>query len=82
MIATAPSAMKMPRKISARMMPTSSACCWYFFGTLKLAMMIRKMNRLSTDKLYSVSQPAKNSTPNWLPWKNHTHNPNATASPI
>ena len=38
-----------------------------FRGTLKLAMMIKKMNRLSTDRLYSVSQPAKNSTPNWLP---------------
>ena len=73
--------MKMPRKISARMMPTSSACCWYTRGTLKLAMMIKKMNRLSTDKLYSVSHPAKNSTPYWLPWKNHVHTPNAIARP-
>ena len=48
----------MPRKISARMMPTSRASCWYFLGTLKLAMMIRKMNRLSIERLYSVSQPA------------------------
>ncbi len=32
MIATAPSAMKMPRKISARMMPTRSACCWILLG--------------------------------------------------
>jgi hypothetical protein len=41
-------------------MPTSSASCWYLRGTLKLAMMMMKMNRLSIDKLYSVNQPAKN----------------------
>ncbi len=80
-MATAPSAMKMPRKISARMMPTSNACCWYFFGTLKLAMMMMKMNRLSIDRLYSVSQPAKNSNPNWRAWKFHTKMPNAMARP-
>ena len=45
-------------------------------------MMIKKMNRLSTDRLYSVSQPAKNSTPNWLPWKKYTQMPKATASPM
>ena len=62
-MATAPSAMNMPRNTSASTMPTSSASCWYFRGTLKLAMMMRKMNRLSTDRLYSVSHPAKNSSP-------------------
>ena len=57
-MATAPIAMKMPRKISARMMPTSSASCWYFRGTASRLMMMMKTNRLSTERLYSVSQPA------------------------
>ena len=61
LIAAAPTAMKMPRKISARTMPTISANCCSFRGTFRLLMMIRKMNRLSIDRLYSVSQPAKNS---------------------
>ena len=39
-------------------MPTMSADCWSFFGTLKLPMMSRKTKRLSTDSEYSVSQPA------------------------
>ena len=60
-MAAAPRAMKMPRKISAKMMPTSSANCCSFLGTFSLAMMMMKMNRLSIDRLYSVSQPAKNS---------------------
>ena len=42
-------------------MPTSSAFCWYCRGTANLLMMMMKMNRLSTDSEYSVSQPAKNS---------------------
>jgi hypothetical protein len=50
--------MKIPRITNARMMPTSSAVCWYCLGTLNLAMMMTKTNRLSTDRLYSVSQPA------------------------
>ena len=80
-MATAPSAMKMPRKISASTMPTINASCWYFLGTLKLAMMMMKMNRLSTERLYSVSQPAKNSSPYWLLWKFQTQMPNAAARP-
>ena len=50
----------MPRNTSARMMPTIRISCWYFRGTENLAMMIRKTNRLSIDRLYSVSQPATN----------------------
>ncbi len=61
LIAAAPTAMKTARKISARMMPTVSAYCCSSRGTASLDMMIRKMNRLSTDRLYSVSHPAKNS---------------------
>ena len=55
---TAPRAMKMPRSTIAMMMPTISADCWSFCGTLKLLMMSRKTKRLSTDSEYSVSQPA------------------------
>ena len=77
----------MPRKTSAMMMPTSSASCCSFLGTLKLAMMIKKMNRLSIDKLYSVSQPAKNCRPKSPPfsgtsWWTATQMPNATARPM
>jgi hypothetical protein len=39
-------------------MPIIRAVCWYRAGTPNLAMMMRKMNRLSTLRLYSVSQPA------------------------
>ena len=48
-------------------MPTISASCWYCRGTPNLAMMMMKMNRLSTEREYSVSQPAKNSVPYWWP---------------
>ena len=44
-------------------MPIIRAVCWYCRGTAKFAMMMMKMNRLSTDSEYSVSQPAKNSGP-------------------
>ena len=67
MIAAAPTAMKMPRMISASTMPTIRAVCWYCFGTANLPRMMMKMNRLSTEREYSVSQPAKNSVPYWLP---------------
>ena len=40
------------------MMPTIRAFCWRCRGTAKRAMMITKTKRLSTDRLYSVSQPA------------------------
>ncbi len=42
----------------AMMMPIMRADCWSFSGTPNLAMMSRKMNRLSTDSEYSVSHPA------------------------
>ena len=42
-------------------MPTSSANCWSSLGTFSLAMMMRKMKRLSIERLYSVNHPAKNS---------------------
>jgi hypothetical protein len=46
-MATAPSAMNTPRSTSAITIPTNSACCSYTLGTLKLAMMTMKRNRLS-----------------------------------
>ena len=49
--------MKMPRKMSARMMPTSSASCWYFLGTFSAPIKMMKTKRLSIERLYSVSQP-------------------------
>jgi len=61
LITAAPKAMKIPRKIKAKMIPTNSANCCKWRGTLSLVMMTRKMNKLSIDRLYSVSQPAKNS---------------------
>jgi hypothetical protein len=44
-------------------------------------MMIKKMKRLSTDRLYSVIQPAKNSPAYRGPETNHTPSPKRTASP-
>ena len=42
LIAAAPTAMKMPRKIRASTMPTISANCCSGRGTFRLLMMIRK----------------------------------------
>src|SRR5712675_439687 len=44
-------------------------------------MMMTKMNRLSTDRLYSVTHPAKNCTANGRPWKYHVQIPKHTARP-
>ncbi len=63
-------------------MPMSSAVCWYCRGTASLLMMMMKMNRLSIDREYSVSQPAKNSPPYWAPYCHHTHSPKTTARPM
>jgi hypothetical protein len=81
-IAAAPTAMKMPRKISASTMPTIRANCCSCRGTLRLLMMIRKMNRLSTDRLYSVSHPAKNSAAYWGPEIPQTAKPKTMARPM
>ncbi len=80
-MAAAPTPMKMPRITRASTMPISSAVCWNCRGTANLAMMMMKMNRLSTDSEYSVSQPAKNSVPYWWPASHHTPAPKATAIP-
>ena len=62
-------------------MPTSSAVCWYCRGTANLVMMMMKMNRLSIEREYSVSQPAKNSRAVLARRRStQTPMPNATAS--
>ena len=58
LMSAAPAAMNAPRMTSASTMPMSSTFCWYCRGTANRLMMITKTNRLSTDRLYSVSQPA------------------------
>ena len=73
--------MKMPRKINAKMMPTSNANCCSFLGTISLPMMMMKMNRLSIDRLYSVSQPAKNSPAYRGPEMHQIPRPKITARP-
>ena len=62
-MATAPTAMNTARAISAMMMPIISTSCWQRRGTWNVAMMMRNTNRLSTLRLYSVTQPARNSVP-------------------
>ena len=72
----------MPRITSAITMPHSSTVCWYCLGTLNLLMMMMKMNRLSIDRLYSVSQPAKNSPANCPPETAQMPSPKITARPM
>ncbi len=52
-IRAAPTTMKMPRKIRARMMPHMSANCW-IAGTRILPSTMMKTKRLSIDNEYSV----------------------------
>ncbi len=42
---------------NASTMPMSSTFCWYARGTAKRPMMMMNTKRLSTERLYSVSQP-------------------------
>ncbi len=62
-------------------MPIIRASCWYSRGTPNFAMMMMKMNRLSTESEYSVSQPAKNSVPYCCPENTQTPMPKTIASP-
>ena len=63
-------------------MPTMSANCCSFSGTANFAMIRMKMNRLSTDSEYSVSQPAKYSPASWAPAKYHMPRPKTMAAPM
>ena len=67
---------------SASTIPMSSTFCCAARGTANLAMMITNTKRLSTDRLYSVSQPATNSPAYRPPATAHSSRPNAPASPM
>ncbi|CPU64551.1 Uncharacterised protein [Mycobacteroides abscessus] len=54
----APARMNAPRRTSATMIPTMRTRCCCSRGTAKRAMMMTNTNRLSTERLYSVSHPA------------------------
>ena len=54
-MSAAPSRMNPDRAMSENTMPKSSTFCWSAFGTLKLVMMTRKTNRLSTESAFSVT---------------------------
>ena len=54
MISADPKKMNPVRATRAKPMPNSSTFCWSSRGTRKLAMMIRKTKRLSTDNAFSV----------------------------
>ena len=78
-MAAAPARMKTVRRTSAITTPTSSTFCWYSRGTANLVMMMRKTNRLSTERLFSVMYPAKYSVPGPQPQTIPTTTPNTRA---
>ena len=73
--------MNAPRITSASTIPISSTFCCAARGTANRAMMITKTKRLSTDRLYSVIQPAKNSPAYRAPDTAHSIAPKAPARP-
>lgn len=62
------------------MMPTISTSCWYRRGTANWLMISTNTNRLSMDRLYSVSQPATNWPANSPPAKIHMRPAKISAS--
>ncbi|CAB4668035.1 unannotated protein [freshwater metagenome] len=62
-ISAEPRAIKIPRKTSAIAMPANKINCALSRLTLKFASNIMKIKTLSTESEYSVSHPAKNSSP-------------------
>src|SRR5215470_11672769 len=58
--ATPPTAMSAPRNSRASRIPIIRTRPWYWRGTPELLISRRNTSRLSSDRLYSVSQPAKN----------------------
>jgi hypothetical protein len=58
--AAAPAAMNIPRSSRASRMPSSSTRLRSWGGTAERPISRTNTNRLSRDRLYSVSQPAKN----------------------
>ena len=53
-ITAAPMAMKIARITSAPMTPQSSTFCWWRLGTANCPRITAKMNRLSTERLFST----------------------------
>jgi hypothetical protein len=74
--------MKINLKIKAIMIPTIRAWLCAFFGTASFVKMIRKTNRLSTERLFSVINPAMYCSPNSTPQTAPTNGAKATASRI
>src|SRR5215831_5147358 len=58
--AAPPSPMRMPRSTRASRIPSSRTRPWYWRATPELLISRTNTRRLSSDRLYSVSQPAKN----------------------
>ena len=54
----APAKMKIARKTSAPSTPQNNTRCWYRTGTAKNENSNANTKRLSTDRLFSISQPA------------------------
>src|SRR5215467_11586860 len=80
--AAPPTAMSTPRSSRASRIPSSSTRLWYRRATPELLISRMNTRRLSSDRLYSVSQPAKN-WPAAAPLPTvATSAPNATASAI
>ena len=76
----APSAMNTVRRPSAIVIPIVSAlgCC--SAGTEKALMMIRNTNRLSTERLFSTTYPAKYCVPRSQPATSPNTTPNNIAT--
>src|SRR5215831_7387184 len=80
--AAPPTAMSTPRSSRASRIPSSSTRLWYRRATPEPLISRMNTRRLSSDRLYSVSQPAKN-WPAAAPLPTvATSAPNATASAI
>ena len=63
----APRAMNIARRTSASRIPNVSTRCWCSAGTANVPMMITNTKRLSTDRLFSTTYPAKYWPPNSQP---------------
>lgn len=81
-MAAAPTAMKMPRSTSAITMPAISTVCCACFGTANRVRITMNTNRLSTLRLFSVTNPPKYSAACSPPENAHTPRPNSAARPM
>ncbi len=73
--------MKPVRAISEKTIPKRRTFCWSARGTRKLVMMMRNTKRLSTERAFSVTYPAKYSDPASVPPNTMTPTPNSSAIP-